>query len=614
MSFLAPVGLFALGGVALVVGLHLFRRRMPERRVAGLFLWPARAVAAQAGRKRNPLLGSASLWCEILMAFLLAMLLGKLTFRSVEDAPHLVVVLDDSASMSASSGSTSVADAARSEVRKRLSSLTSAATVTIVTTGPRPEVVLGPRAPKELADGTLAHWAPRRARHDPLPALQLGSQFVVAEPDAALYITDRLPTDPKTVPGCFEVLALGTRLANRAIVAAKRLRGEDSTTERIFTDLMTFSEQAIETELVIVAEDSAGTELAKQTVQLLPGIVNHFGFSIPATKAGVRARLAPDSLRIDDEVLLLPEVPATVLTANLLPKETSAALRIEKLLMALPDVARAKSPADAHLLLVRGYGTLVPFTTELVIAPTPLDLDGTQSAPTSSRSLAHEDWIGPYLLEHRHPLLRGVTLDGVVWSSGPGDPPGQAIALAGDRVLIADESGTRGGRVVLNLDADRTNLAASPDWPVFFENLVARVRAHLPGARATNVHVGDRMLFHVGRESTTPKDLQFRDPSGRAWPARGSTLLAQEAREPGLWRLLAGDRELARWSAHFSDAVESSLLECSSGSQPVRERPASSESRGQSSSGRTEARILALLLLVVLGLDWWFLGRARSVG
>ena len=53
MTFTAPLGLLALLALPAVLWLHLFRTRLPERRVAALFLFPAQSLIAGAGRTRT---------------------------------------------------------------------------------------------------------------------------------------------------------------------------------------------------------------------------------------------------------------------------------------------------------------------------------------------------------------------------------------------------------------------------------------------------------------------------------------------------------------------------------------------------------------------------------
>ncbi|MBL9077743.1 MAG: BatA domain-containing protein, partial [Planctomycetes bacterium] len=92
MTFTAPLGLLALLAVPAVLVLHLFRRRLPERRVAGLFLWHGDRLVTTAGRTRTRLLRTPSLWLELLAAVVLAAWLAGLSFGGAR-ARHLVVVL-----------------------------------------------------------------------------------------------------------------------------------------------------------------------------------------------------------------------------------------------------------------------------------------------------------------------------------------------------------------------------------------------------------------------------------------------------------------------------------------------------------------------------------------
>ena len=60
MTFTAPLGLLALLAVPAVLLLHLFRNKLPQRRIAALFLFPPQALVAGAGRTRTRLLRTPS--------------------------------------------------------------------------------------------------------------------------------------------------------------------------------------------------------------------------------------------------------------------------------------------------------------------------------------------------------------------------------------------------------------------------------------------------------------------------------------------------------------------------------------------------------------------------
>ena len=117
-------GLLALAAVPAIVAIHLYRRRFPRLAVAGAFLWGEQTEVRDAGRTRDRLPLTATLLLEILAATLLALILAQPRIGAAGRVPHLVVVLDDSASMGASRGDgKSVRDAAVAEVERRVSEL-----------------------------------------------------------------------------------------------------------------------------------------------------------------------------------------------------------------------------------------------------------------------------------------------------------------------------------------------------------------------------------------------------------------------------------------------------------------------------------------------------------
>ena len=91
MSFGAPLGLLALLALPAIVILHLYRRRLRQRRVAGLFLFREGPLVASAGRTRTRLMRSLSLLCELLAALCAALLLGGLDLGAGSSERHLVV-------------------------------------------------------------------------------------------------------------------------------------------------------------------------------------------------------------------------------------------------------------------------------------------------------------------------------------------------------------------------------------------------------------------------------------------------------------------------------------------------------------------------------------------
>src|SRR5690606_12519090 len=148
---------------------------------------------------------------------------------------------------------------------------------------------------------------------------------------------------------------------------------------------------------------------------------------------------------------------------------------------ALPSVELGAGGGGCRVRFGDAAGTLEPGQHELVVAPV-----GEERA----------SWVGPYLVERRSPLCEGLTLDGVVWTAGRGRPPGEPLVFAGVDVLASAELvGDDSLRLFLNIDATRSTLVSSPDWPILLANVAAFARARMPGVAEAVVPVGGVLQF-----------------------------------------------------------------------------------------------------------------------
>jgi hypothetical protein len=177
---------------------------------------------------------------------------------------------------------------------------------------------------------------------------------------------------------------------------------------------------------------------------------------------------------------------------------------------------------------------------------------------------APRDFVGPFVLERRHPLLLGVTLGGVVWSEAMPLAPGavRPLVSAGDQALIgisaAASSATQTEPAILfNLDLDRTNLIRAPDWPILISNLVEMRRQSLPGPERWNYRVGEWVRVRLAGEPKGP--LRFRCGAvERALPA-GRELEFAAPSPGGLLQILEADAVLFEVGVNFLDEAETNL-------------------------------------------------------
>ena len=578
MTFTAPLGLLALLAVPAVIALHRFRRVLRERRVAGLFLWTGDRLVADAGRTRTRLLRTPSLWLECLAAVVLALWLAGLSFGGAP-ARHLVVVLDDSASMAAGGRARATA-----ELQQRLDALGAGDRATLLRTGARPELLAGPVAPA-LARAALDGWRPVQRRHDAAPALDLARELAGGSGEI-VFLTDTAPLAP---PVDVTVLAFGAPRPNTALLTAQRHPHGDGG-ERLRLRCAAFGAVAATTVTVTIdAQPSAPVAVA-----FADGIAD-LELALPQDAGTVHVALAPDALPVDDVAWLLRPPPREVAVCDLLPADERRAFALDRVFAAIGGVRKVADPRTAQLLLATRPGALRPGQTEVVF-------------DAGADDVVRQGWRAPFAIDRTHPWLAGVALHGVTWLAGERTLPGRVLVAAGAQALVAEEVPEAGERLWLNLDGSAGNVVRAPDWPVLWANVVERARREVPGPERSDVLLGEearcrRSLLAAGDD----REFEVRDPDGQPVPTFGDRVVGFVPERPGVHRVLgAGGRELARIAARFVDPAESDLRDLGSGAWPAQPSAAAGEG---ARDGGAERRWLALLLVALVLGDWWWLAR-----
>jgi hypothetical protein len=288
-----------------------------------------------------------------------------------------------------------------------------------------------------------------------------------------------------------------------------------------------------------------------------------------------------------------------VSACNLLPDVDTHALAVDRALASIDGVLREADPRQAQLVLSAQPGALAAGRVELVVT------GAAASGPGTS-------FVGPFLLDRRHPLLAGLTFEGVVWTTGANMAPGLPLVLAGARPLVGCEDVGEALRLTLDLDPARSNLAASPDWPILLSNLVDAARARRPGLSASNVRVGEEILWRRQAGVAADATHELVGPDGSRQVAHGVGVLGWVATRPGLYRVEVDGQPGGEVAVRFDDAAESDLTRLGTTTRAARATPGGSASEA-AAGGRLEATVLALLILAAVLGDWTVLRRgARS--
>jgi hypothetical protein len=554
MTFATPWGLLALVAIPIIVVIHLFRRRFPLRPVAGLFLWQMAQRSPEGGGRIAPLPITASLLLECLAALALALILAGARLWSATTTEHLVVLLDDSASMSATNAAgVSARDRAIQRIRSEAERLGGDGRLTLIRSGERPAVLAGPAALQAEAMRALEGWVPRATHHSLALGLRLARELA-SESGRLMIVSDEVP-DGKgdTAPARALWVGVGEAAPNVAIVAAERLPAGDSGQGAIALTLGNYAEAAAVRRLRVTAGDR---EIAGREVEV-PAGVSSLTLAIPAGLPAVRVSLSADAMRRDDDVVLVEPRPRIVAAENRLPDGRGR----DALTRALAALAQV-TPADVgHLQFVDAAS---------LEAARPPGVWRAAFGRAPSRLLAAggpQDLIGPFVLEKRHPLLLGVTLAGIVWSeAAPLAAVPRTLVSAGDRPLVAMPGATAsqdGADVLVNVDLDRTNLVRSPDWPILISNLVEMRRQALPGPARWNYRIGEWARVRLDHDPAAPLVLRNGE-SQRTLPS-GRLLEFVVPGPGGLIQIVEGEGTLFELAANFMDDTESDLRSRRSG-------------------------------------------------
>jgi hypothetical protein len=622
MSFANPWGLLALTALPAILAIHLYQRRFPRWEVAGLHLWTPEAVQPLPGRKRERLPITPSLILELLCAFLLAMLLAQPRFGDPDAVSHLVVVLDNSASMSARlPGGASLRDAAVAEIERRAITAGRGGVVTVILTGERPSLLAGPAIPWAEAAPLVAGWTPAAPRHAFEPAWDLGLQLV-EKSGRVVFLTDRIEEGLIT-PETLEVVSVGRKLENLALEATRWTFSSSTGKGELFVRVKNVGrkDQTCTVKGTLASLSPAGTTangpqgsaanpatppspageaapsggtLFEKTVDVAAGASESLVFEVPGGLRQMRVTVsgADDGLSVDSVADLVEPKVRTLRVAVTLPTEKGGDLT-RRVLRSLPDVDVVDA-ADAHLVVADGgavpegpvgrwwlgIGGAPPLLVKPTVDPTKPGATVSPAAPPAEAAADAgkgppvKDFVGPYLLEKGHPLLEGLTLTGVIWGGARTDLAGEALPLVstGNTPLMSRLGTGRRVAYHLNVDLARSNLSETPDWPILLNNLVELRRSELPGLQRWNYRLGETVRLRLedpaagaskpGETATAPPpegDLTLVRGEARRRIARGIVLELTGTDAPGVYQLLDGEREIGRFAMQFADLEESDL-------------------------------------------------------
>jgi len=566
MGFANPWGLLGLLSLPAIVGIHLYHRRFPVLRIASAHLWGAETETRRAGRRRDRLPITASLLLELLTALIISLILARPDFGGLNQGVHLVVVLDNSASMAAQpANGPSLRERALAELQSRVEGLGRPTVLTLITTGRRPEALNGTPVDWAQAQELLPRWQPHKARHAFQPAWDIAAQLA-AQSGELLFLTNRLPAASDAVPQLMEVVAVGLPLENQALTTARWRIDPVTEQEHITLRVQNLGRRGSQSVLTGRSGDSV---VLRQDLTLKAGETRALDFEVAAGMSDITLAIqsSSDALAIDSQATLIAPRKRIVDYHLNLPTADAAHDKVTRVLQGITRLQPC-SATEADLIIEQASAR--PASRRGLwwfgIGP----LDRAEQARDASRDVA-----GPFLIEKRAALLEGVVLGGIIWAGvQETSDPLLPLVSSGPLPLLAQLQSTQTTAFIFNGDLSRSNIGESPDWPILLANLVELCRADQPGLQRWNYRLNERFGFRL----PPPDDDQETDPRlTLVTPDRQRTLPAdrdgwveiQNLDRTGIYALRRGERTWDRFSVNFEDPRESDLKQLSEGQRPA---------------------------------------------
>lgn len=551
MTFTTPLMFLGLLALPILAAIYWLRNRSRQVVVSSLILWSDQRRPRQGGlileRMQTPL----CFFLELLAIALLVIAAAGPTLIRRETVRPLMLVLDDSYSMSARAGvDAQETPRRRAETAAREEIGRDNYLVRFILAGTEPHLLGETARTHDQAKKVFAEWTCESPWSDLPRAIALAAEL--GGPTARiLVLSDHGPTMPLDA-GQIEWHSFGQKLPNMAFTAATRTRSNEA--ERVLLEIANLSASPGRT--VLHLEGGTYTAPQERVVELSSNAAKQLIMNLPIGAPTLRATLSDDALAIDNRVTLVPEPAKPIRVAVSLAQQT---LR--------PLVVRA--------LEATGQAVLVSERPELIICDVPGGLESDAwrmeilggEPGAGDKDVRKEKqpsaYAGPFVIDRNHPLMEGMSLQSTIWAAVERPSVGVPIVMAGNVPLLCDIEDRAGRhRVQMCFAPQLSNLQDSPDWPILFANMLRWRRTGLPGPAASNVRLGQNVAMTFGDDVKQVEIARAGSPA-RTFKTHGRRVEAPADRV-GLYTVKTPKAEYL-FSCNAVSRDESDLSECKTG-------------------------------------------------
>ncbi len=547
----SPWGLALLGLLAPLVVLYILKVRRERKLVSSTWLWSEaqRDLMAKSPFKR--LIPQVPLFLQAIALILLALAFAQPASRGgaiVGD--HVAIVIDASASMSASEGEGRRIDAAKKAAHDVIAALAPGADALIVESGADARIASPLDRDKRRLAAAVDQLDARDVEGRLGRAVALATDRLRQLPGdkRLVVITDGALADPSALATAslpMDLIRVGSAKDNSAIVRVDVRDGKNRTTKRdevqVFASVAHYGATPREV-FVTLRLRNVETPLASRKLTLSPGqkapVVLAFEPTPQDRDAGLIVEISPrDALPADD--MAFSRVPAgRRLPVVLAPSDGNPWVR--RALLADPDVdlsgtdieklAAADVPGDALVVVDGACPAALPGGDLLVLNPK-AGRCRTATITTTLKGPPITSWATS------DPRLRFLTLDGVEIATANKievEGPTDALVRTRDGAIISDISLPGRTGTLVAFDVGESNWPLKASFVLFMRNIVELARTHRARGITGPARTGQPLRIRVPPDVSQVK-VTHPDEKESEVLARLGLAVVPEARRAGFY-------------------------------------------------------------------------------
>jgi len=596
-----------------IILLYLLKMRRRDVRVPAVFLWPKLTADVRANAPIQKLRISLLLILQLLVVALVVFGLANPLLRERGlRGKTTVLILDASASMSATDVRPTRFEEARRQIETVISSLGTGDRCALIEAGANTRAIFPLTADKARMRAALIRLRPTDAPNDMGEALRLAAALVGQDSGARIVVFSdgSFPAVTNFSPGKADLIfeKIGTSSRNLAVTAMDVGASPDGSFQ-LFVGIHNYDSHPMATTATFqvdgqVADSRSLTVPAGQTLGQtlrIPGT---------ARKADIQLTTPGDILPADDHATIFLQGAGTVHALLV----SSGDLFLERALALEPSISLDRAPVvpETELAGTSGAGSydLVIFDgvpAQAVKAPAVWSFGwvGTQFPVTVSGLSTHPSVIA---WKREDPLLRYASLQNILIEKATkvqAQPEGRVLAEGTDGPLIvtSDHAGRRALFVGWSLlDSD---FPLRPAFPIFVDNALHWLTDSGSSAASVGLNVHAGQPFNMTAPSLgSPLTLTMPDGETQSLDTSTGVATVREADRTGLY-VVSGPGLRKEVAVNLLNETESDV-------QPRLTLDLSGHAVAAHSSMLTLSetwRPLVLLALAILALEWWIFVR-----